>query len=151
VTIRDNLFNRGPQRDCVAGGTRGVEPASDDITLIHNTCFSNYASGPDLARFDGTTTNVKAYNNLVVGPNVNGELNDSIIEQAGNIVASSASFSNPALAAWQHFALDAGDPAIDGADAAHSSAWDFSGRPRAVDGDENGSAAADVGGLEYSP
>ncbi len=151
VTIRDNLFNRGPQRDCVAGGTRGVEPAPDDITLIHNTCFSNYASGPELARFDGTATNVKAYNNLVVGPNADGQLDESITERDGNIVVSSASFANPALSAWQHFELGAADPAIDTADAAHPSAWDFSGRPRAVDGDDSGSAEADVGALEYGP
>ena len=120
--------------DGPAGGTRGVEPPPDDITLIHNTCYSNYSSGPDLARFDGTTTNVRAFNNLVVGPNANGELNASISEQAGNIVATSAAFADPGLRKWQDFGLAAGDPAVDTADPAYPSAWDFSGRPRAVDG-----------------
>jgi hypothetical protein len=151
VTIRDNLFNRGPQRDCIAGGTRGVEPASDDITLIHNTCYSNISSGPRLAGFDGTTTNLRAFNNLVVGPNADEALTGPIVAEAGNVLAANASFADPALVKWQDFALSAGDPAIDAADPAYPSMWDFSGRPRASDGDGSGSPEADVGALEHSP
>lgn len=151
VTVRDNLFNRGSQRDCVAGGTRGVEPPPDEITLVHNTCYSASSSGPDLARFDGTSTNIRAFNNLVVGPSANGELRGNLVAQAGNLVVTRAAFADPALMKWQDFALGAGDPAIDAADAEFFSAWDFSGRPRAVDGDGSGSAEADVGALERSP
>ena len=70
ITVRDNLFQRGPHRDCVGGGTRGIEPSPDAILLVHNTCYTEESNtGPELANFDSTTTNLTLYNNLLAGPN----------------------------------------------------------------------------------
>jgi PKD repeat protein len=143
VTIRDNLFNRGDQRDCVGGGTRGVEPNSDDITLVHNTCYSEHEQGAKMATFDGTATNLKAHNNLIAGPsNDDTGLGGTFVEDSGNLVVVEAGFADRALTAWEHFALTPGSPAIDTALPEFTSPWDFAGRPRPT-------ATPDVGGLEY--
>jgi PKD repeat protein len=153
VTVRDNLFNRGSQRDCVGGGTRGVEPSSDDITLLHNTCYSTHAQGTKLATFDGTATNLKAHNNLIAGPEVAGTtgLAGGSYVASGNLVVQDPGFANPALTRWDDFALRPGSPAIDAALPEVTTPWDFTGRPRPVDGDGASGAAPDVGGLEYVP
>jgi hypothetical protein len=151
VTIRDNLFNRGTQRACIGGGRRGVEPPSDDIVVSNNTCYSDASSGPALLNFESSTTNMRAYNNLVVGPNASSAITDQVTDQAGNLVSMSAAFSDPALTKWEDFAVGAADPAIDTGDAAHMSAWDFTGRPRPVDGNGDGTAEPDVGAIELEP
>jgi hypothetical protein len=151
ATVRDNLFNRGPQRACVGGGRRGIEPPSDEIVLVNNTCWSDASSGPQLANFDPSTTNIRAFNNLIVGPNASNAISTQIVQMAGNLVSTSAAFADPTLSKWEDFAVDATDPAVDAADPAFMSAWDFTGRPRPVDGNGDGAAVPDVGAIELAP
>ncbi len=152
VTVRDNLMNRGPQRACIGGGRQGVEPPSDDIMLLNNTCYSDASSGPALINFDPSTTNLRGYNNLLVGPNATASaLSPQLVDQVGNLVVTSAAFADPLLTKWEDFAIGATDPAIDTADPAYWSAWDFTGRPRPVDGNGDGTAEPDVGAIELAP
>jgi hypothetical protein len=152
VTVRDNLMNRGPQRACIGGGRQGVEPPTDDIVLLNNTCYSDASSGPALINFDPSTTNLRGYNNLLVGPNASeSALSPQLVDQIGNLVVTSAAFADPTLTKWQDFAVDASDPAVDAADPAYWSAWDFTGRPRPVDGNADGTAEPDVGAMEVAP
>jgi hypothetical protein len=150
ITVRDNLFNRGPQQTCIAGGQRGIEPQSERITVAHNTCYTEGAR-PAMAGVSGAM-NHEAYNNLLVGPNVvDPGISSSFVGAEGNLGLTDAAFANAELTAVDDFELDPSSPAIDAAVAAHATAWDFKTNPRPVDGDDSGSAEPDVGALEHSP
>jgi hypothetical protein len=152
VLVRGNVFNRGEQDLCVEIGQRGIEPAPTRVAVINNTCYSD--DRPTLLRADSSTTNITAFNNLVVGPNADaGSLpSERLTSSAGNLVTDSPGFavSSPGED-WHDYALTGTSPALDAADAIAVNPWDFSGHACPVDGDGSGSAEADVGAFEYVP
>jgi hypothetical protein len=75
----------------------------------------------------------------------------TVTDGGGNLSVTDAAFTNPDLMAWEDFALTASSPGIDQGDPGRSTAWDFTGRARPIDGDDSGSAEPDVGAMEYQP
>jgi hypothetical protein len=150
VTVRDNLLNRGPQRQCIAGGTRGLEPAPTRISVYNNTCYSD-VSGVSIAGFDSSSSEIRIYNNLIAGPMADGGSVNASYMNGGNLFTSSPGFATSPPLDAADYVLTAGSPAIDAADPSVGSTWDFRGESRPVDGDDSGSAEADVGALEYVP
>jgi hypothetical protein len=147
VSVRDNVFHRGTFPTCVEVGTRGVEPSPTRVTLVHNTCFSEVASGHRLVSVGSVTGDITAFNNLVVGGTspvvASGAELMRLTDEANNLLLGSADFADPALDSFQDFALPAGSPAIDAADAAHQTFWDIAGTPRPL------GTAPDCGAFEY--
>jgi hypothetical protein len=151
VTVRDNLMNRGLQGTCVSVSTRGKEPPPADVLLLNNTCYSTAERGPKLVQLDPAAVNVQAFGNLIVGPNASnaGLIGDP--KQLGNMALTESPLSGVELGRWQDFVLRPGSAPLDAGDPKRFSAWDFSGKPRPVDGNGDGNRVPDVGGLEYSP
>jgi hypothetical protein len=151
VTVRDNLMNRGPQGACVSVMKRSKEPPPEGITLINNTCFSTADAGPKLLAVDATATNVRAFGNLIVGPHAGEAGLPAGAKALGNMALTESPFAAGELLRHSDFALRAGSLPVDAGDPQHFSPWDFSGRPRPLDGNGDGTRAPDVGGLESSP
>jgi len=153
ITVRDNVFFRGArqQTSCMSVGSRGVEPSPSRVAIIHNTC-SSLAAGPRLAQISGSARSVSIFNNLVAGtsPGSTGATNNSV--ERGNLVTASPGFvvASPS-GAWEDFQLGASSPAVDSASPEAATPWDFTGRPRPVDGDGSSTAEPDAGAFEFSP
>lgn len=151
VTVRDNLMNRGSQGTCVSATTRGKEPPPDGIILLNNSCFSTAQRGPKLVDMDATAKNVRAFSNLLVGPHATNAGFSGDPKQNGNLALTEPPFSGAEPGRWQDFTLRRASAPLDAGDPKHFSPWDFSGKPRPVDGNGDGNRVPDVGGLEYSP
>jgi PKD repeat protein len=150
VTVRENLFNSGPEATCVTAGTRGIEPDGERIEVYNNTA---YTEGDSLvmASFRSEVLNSVAYNNLGISSTANGIEIRGAAEEAGNLFLSpDAITTDPPLEAAD-YVLAPGSEAIDAAEEGLWSPWDYEGRPAPIDGDDEGEAVADVGALEYEP
>jgi hypothetical protein len=151
ITVRINLFNRGAFGTCIGGGRRGIEPPSNRITIVHNTCYSS-GERPMIAGFRAPSTNVAVFNNLCAGPKASsGPCRDGADESSGNLSVTNAGFAGSDMTGPPDFALTASSPGIDQATPRHSVTWDFDGRQRSIDGDRSGTAEPDIGALEFSP
>jgi hypothetical protein len=150
ITIRDNIFNRGTESGCVDVDQLGIEPVPTRIVLVNNTCYSSGASGFVTFNESGTTASV--FNNLLVtsGGGSVAEGPASITE-GGNVVTSAPGFTNGRPTEWRDFGLVVDSPGVDSGDGATFSVWDYTGRPRPVDGNSDGTSAPDVGALERIP
>jgi PKD repeat protein len=151
ITVRDNLFDRGASRTCIAGGRLGVEPFPTDITLAHNTCYST-AEDPILAKFDVAVPGLRVFNNLVTGPHAaKVEVRPEDAAQAGNLALRSPEAAKGGTSEVLTFVPEASSPAVDAALPAHRTFWDFLGRQRPLDGNGDGKALPDVGAFEREP
>lgn len=150
ITVRDNVFDRGASRICIAGGRQGVEPSPSEIIIVHNTCYST-ADGPILANLDVAVPGMRVFNNLVIGPHAKKvEVRPRDADQGGNLAVSSQ--AGPGTVQGAHdFMPQPSSPAVDAALPAHRTFWDLLGRERPVDGNGDGKAASDVGALERGP
>jgi hypothetical protein len=151
VLVRGNIFNRAEQDLCVEVSQRGIEPAPARVSIVNNTCYSDVR--PTLVRARDST-DVTAYDNLIVGPDADdGSLPMSGLSAlAGNVISTSAGFGQAQPGEdWRDYALTASSEAVDMASGDAFVPWDFAGRARPVDGDGDGNAMGDVGALEYAP
>jgi PKD repeat protein len=149
VTIRDNIFDRGSQGGSAIDVDKiGIEPVPMRIAVLNNTCHSTSTSA--LVTFNERETVATVYNNLVSGRGSVADGSASLTE-GGNVATQSPGFVKATPMAWADFALDATSAAVDTGDASHYSAWDYSGRPRPVDGNGDGTREPDVGALEFTP
>jgi hypothetical protein len=151
VVVRDNIVNhfRG---HCFAASRRGVEPLPTRISFVHNTCFSSGSGAVAFVEVDPGLSTIVATNNLLSGVDAGQQdfpaLN--LTQQLGNAVLPANVFVGGDFAKdWASFKLSAGSAAIDRALPEAVSAWDFSGRARASDGDGSGTAEADLGAIEW--
>jgi hypothetical protein len=153
VTVRDNVFNRGTEsRTCAEVSQRGPEPPSTNVVFLHNTCYTEHQNPPILVQIGPTATNVRAFANLLLGPGARDAVWDArLTEQANNLVAETAGLQGDDMLEWESFTPTSDSPVVDAALSEHRTAWDLSGRPRPVDGDDSGAADADIGALEYVP
>lgn len=147
ATVRDNIFNAGT---CAEVNKRGLEPPANRITFLYNSCYSD--GTPKLVQIGETPTNITAFGNLIFGPNAgDGALDDRLTEEAGNVVTTSPGTVGTDYMDWKNFALAGDSSLVDSATTAHLTPWDYSGRPRPIDGNASDSTEADVGALEYAP
>jgi hypothetical protein len=153
VTVRDNIINRGTQsRTCMEVSQRGPEPPPTNVVFYHNTCYTEHANPPILVQIGNSATNVRAFANLVVGPAADDATwDDGLTQQDNNIVTSSPGLAGTDMMDWKSFAPLPDSPVVDAALLEHVTPWDYSGRPRPVDGNGSDSAEADIGALEYAP
>ncbi|MFO7180908.1 MAG: PKD domain-containing protein [Pseudomonadota bacterium] len=153
VTVRNNVFDRGARDDtCIAVGRRGIEPPSIRVAVVHNTCVSR-GGAPTLVTVDEAASELEVHNNWVAGARLGVVVSGPTerVRQIGNVVTIESRFVEHHSAEWSSFSPLPGSPAIDAADVGASTAWDFSGRPRPIDGDGSRSAEPDAGALEYAP
>jgi hypothetical protein len=147
--VRDNVFHRGTFPTCVEVGTRGIEPSPARVTLVHNTCYSQVASGHRFVAVGAVEGDITAYNNLVVGGTgpvvaAGAEL-ARLAEETNNVLLDAADFVDPALTSFRHFALSPPSPAIDAGDSVHQTFWDIAGTPRPL------GTGPDCGAFEHLP
>jgi PKD repeat protein len=149
MTVQNNLFNRGTFGGCIGGGRRGIEPPSDRIAVLHNTCYSS-TERPTIG-FDPSSTKVTVFNNLCAGPRAsNGCGAGGATKQGGNLAVTDAVFHDARLMNAEDFSLGRSSPAVDTGTADHTTTWDFAGRARPIDGDDSGTAEPDVGAMEFT-
>lgn len=152
VVVRDNVFDRGTDNLCIEVTQRGIEPAPARVAILNNTCYS--AEAPKLLYTRGDTTDVTAFNNLIAGPLATEGAFDAagLAAHGGNLVTAKPGFvvDRPG-ADGRNYQLTAASPAVDTADGTNVSPWDYSSRPRPVDGNGSGTAEGDVGAYEYAP
>ncbi|HLV68383.1 MAG TPA: PKD domain-containing protein [Polyangiaceae bacterium] len=153
LTVRNNIFDRGPRGDtCIAVGRRGIEPPSIRVVIVHNTCVSR-GDAPTLVTIDESASEIHVHNNWVAGARLGAVVSGPTerVRQLGNVVTVEPRFVENHSSEWAAFSPLPGSPAIDAAELSMSTTWDFSGRPRLVDGDGSTIAKPDVGALEYAP
>jgi hypothetical protein len=153
VVVRDNIVNHTRGR-CFSVGQTGLEPAPARVWLTNNTCYSSAAGALEFVEIGPDLDTIVATNNLLSGLDAGEDTfpASEATEALTNAVLPPSIFVGEAFDTdWQSFQLAPGSGAIDAGSGATGSAWDFSGRPRASDGDGSGSAEPDLGALEVQP
>jgi hypothetical protein len=151
VAIRDNIVNHTRGR-CFSVGRTGVEPPPARVWLTNNTCYSGSSGALEFVEVGPGLNTIVATNNLLSGVDAGeGSFPASAATEAGaNAVLPRSVFVGGNFDSdWKSFQLARGAAAIDAGRAETASPWDFSGRPRASDGDDSGSAEPDLGALEF--
>jgi hypothetical protein len=153
VVVRDNIVMHDTGR-CFAVSQRGIEPAPARVSLTHNTCYGTGAGALGFLEVDSGLDSITTMNNLLsaVDASATEFPPAAVTEEAGNLVVAPTAFVGSDFEAdWNSFALEPGAGAVDQGVSQATSAWDFSGRARSIDGDDSGSAEPDVGALELDP
>jgi hypothetical protein len=153
VVIRDNIVNHARGR-CFSVGQTGLEPAPARVWLTNNTCYNNEAGALEFMEIGPNLDTIVAANNLLSGVDAGEDsfpVSEATEALTNAVLPPSIFVGDDFDTDWQSFELAPGSGAIDVGSHAAASAWDFSGRPRASDGDSSGSAEPDLGALEVQP
>jgi hypothetical protein len=148
-TVRNNIFHRGAQRNCMAVGRLGIEAPPRDIAVYHNTCFSEASAR--LIELGDSVSDTLVMNNLIAGDDSSSVSEGTGATFTNNLVTPTPGFVSATPTDGTDFALDASSAAVDTGDALPICFWDFAGRPRPIDGNGEGGAEPDSGALERAP
>jgi len=147
ATVRNNVFNlfHAGAGTCIRAGQRGIEPDSDNVYIVNNTCNHTSSRAPGIS-VDDLDQDIFVQNNLLIGQSAVGFPDNT--KWTSNLSGTDAGFTGGAPADPSGFQLGANSPAVDSGTPSDRLTWDFGADLIPLDGDGDGNAQPDVGAFE---